>query len=72
MVELDKRGVFAALVCSTPFEQLARMLAARLGMPDLPLMVIQHPLGGLAPEKVGERADALAASCIELLKRHRR
>jgi hypothetical protein len=68
MVELAKRGVFPVLVCSKPFEQLARMQAARLGQPDLPLIVIEHPLGGLALDKVRERAEALAASFIGLLK----
>jgi hypothetical protein len=47
--------VTAAVICTTTFEGLARSAARDLGIPGLPLVVVQHPLGGLRPEEVGGR-----------------
>jgi hypothetical protein len=47
--------VTAAVICTTTFETLARNAARDLGMPGLPLVVVQHPLGGLRREEVETR-----------------
>jgi hypothetical protein len=48
------------VVCTTTFEGLARRAAESLGMPDLPLIVIEHPLGGLRPDEVAGRVRQAA------------
>ena len=68
MTELRKRGLITAVICSTPFEKLGRAQARVLGVPDLPLVMIQHPLGGLAIEDVKARADQAAPTVIDLLR----
>jgi hypothetical protein len=45
-VELEARGVFAILFASTAFEQLARVQSAAMGLPELPRLVVPHPVGG--------------------------
>ena len=54
-------------ICSSEFVALGRAEAEALGIPDLPLAVIQHPLGGLAAEQVSQRAasvqDAVEKLC---------
>ncbi len=57
MAELRKRGVNTAVICSDTFRNLAATQARVLGVPDLPLVVIRHPLGGLVIEEVMQRAD---------------
>ena len=57
MCEMRKRGVSAAVICSEPFVKLARAQARVFGVPDLALIVIPHPLGGLNMKAVGSRAD---------------
>lgn len=57
MCEMRKRGVSAAVICSEPFVKLARAQARVFGIPDLALLVIPHPLGGVNMEEVGRRAD---------------
>ena len=37
-------------------------------VPDLPLLRIPHPLGGLSLEKVRARADAALPQLIQLMK----
>lgn len=53
-------------ICSTEFAALGRAEAEALGMPDLPLAVIQHPLGGLAAEAVRQRAAAVLNAVEQL------
>ena len=65
MAELRKRGIVAAVVCSEPFAGLGRHQAKILGTPDLPLIVITHPLGGISADEVEQRA---AQALPQLLK----
>jgi hypothetical protein len=70
MAELRKRGLAAALVCSEPFVKLAKTQARVLGIPDLPLMLIPHPLGGLSLDKVQERANVAIPQVADLIREH--
>jgi hypothetical protein len=45
-----------AVVTTSAFETLARHEAHTLGMEDLPLIVIDHPLGGEPLERVRDKA----------------
>jgi hypothetical protein len=57
---MQRLGATAAVICTTTFEGLARNAARDLGMPTLPLIVIQHPLGGLRIEEVSSRVRGAA------------
>jgi hypothetical protein len=43
-VEFEKRGVPSMLICSDAFEAEARELSGRLGLPNIRLAVIRHPV----------------------------
>ena len=68
MAQLTKRGLVAAVVCSDTFMKLGTAQAKVFGVPDLPLLKIQHPLGGLDMEKVKERAAIALPQLIQLMK----
>lgn len=68
MAELRRRGLVTAVVCSGPFLKLGRTQARVFGVPDLPLIEIQHPLGGISMEEVRGRADVAAARFLALLR----
>ena len=68
MAELRKRGLTTAVICSTPFEKLGRAQARVFGVPDLPLVMIEHPLGGLAMVDVRARAAQAAPQVVALLR----
>jgi hypothetical protein len=72
MSELRKRGLITAVICSTPFQKLGQAQAKTFGVPDLPLVMIQHPLGGIAMEQVRARADAALPKLIALIREHRK
>lgn len=70
MAELRKRGLVTAVICSGPFLKLGQAQARVFGVPDLPLIVIPHPLGGLSLDGVKGRAAVAIPKVIELLKEH--
>lgn len=72
MAELRKRGLVTAVVCSDPFLKLGQNQARVFGVPDLPLIVIPHPLGGLSLDAVKERARVAMPRLVALIKEHSR
>jgi hypothetical protein len=70
MAELRKRGLITAVVCSDPFLKLGQAQARTFGVPDLPLLRIPHPLGGIDLEQVKTRVDAALPGLLELVKEH--
>ncbi len=68
MSELRKRGVAAAVICSEPFLGLGTAQARVFGVPDLPLLTVPHPIGGISLEKVQGRAMVAAPKLIEFIK----
>lgn len=70
MAELRQRGLVTAVICSEPFLTLGRNQARVFGVPDLPLIVIPHPLGGLARDAVRERAAVAAPQVVRLIEEH--
>jgi hypothetical protein len=72
MTELRKRGLGAAVICSGPFLKLGQAQARVFGVPDLPMIVIPHPLGGISLEEVRARAEVAIPKVVELLKERAR
>ena len=68
MAQLTKRGLIAAVVCSDSFMKLGTAQAKVFGVPDLPLLKIQHPLGGLNMDKVIERAAVALPQLIKMVR----
>jgi hypothetical protein len=72
MAELRKRGLMTAVVCSNAFLKLGQTQAKIFGVPDLPLLVIPHPLGGLDLDSVKGRAELATPQLLELIEAHAR
>ena len=68
MAQLTKRGLIAAVVCSDSFMKLGTAQAKVFGVPDLPLLQISHPLGGLSMDKVRERAAVALPQLLMMVK----
>ena len=58
------------VVCSHLFVNLGQAERRALGMPELPLVIAQHPIGGLGVEAVQQKAGALLEQVISGLTRH--
>ena len=68
MAQLTKRGLIAAVVCSDSFMRLGTAQAKVFGVPDLPLLKIEHPLGGINMDKVRERATVALPQLLKVVK----
>ena len=66
---LERAGIPAVVVTTTAFEPLAHHEAHTLGMEALPLLVIDHPLGGESPERVAEKAARAVTQLVSRLGR---
>jgi len=49
-------GTPAGLIGTTAFQGLAVSELAALGVSGMPLLIVEHPLGGVKPEGVSRRA----------------
>jgi hypothetical protein len=57
-IRVVRAGLPCLTVVTSAFEGLARSIANTLGVPDLDLVVVDHPLQGITPEGVARAADA--------------
>jgi hypothetical protein len=55
-IAVERRGVPAYAVCTSELVTTARIAARAAGVPDLPLTVIDHPLGSLTEDLLAARA----------------
>ena len=68
-MELEKRGVPTVTLCTDAFAGLAREESKNLGMPDLPIVIIKHPLGGATAEQVKLRSREALQQVVDALTR---
>ena len=68
MAELRKRGLTTAVIYSGPFLKLGKAQARTFGVPELPLLEITHPLGGISIDDVRGRSEQAAPQFAKLVK----
>ena len=56
-------------LCTDAFESLGKMEGQSLRMPKLPIVVIHHPLGGLKPEEVIDKARLTFKEILKYVER---
>ena len=63
-MQLRKRGATGLVICSQPFKSLATHQAKVFGVPDLEIVFIDHPLGGITLDQVAARAAQASAQVL--------
>jgi len=63
---LERRGIPTVTVCSDAFISLAKAIATGQGAPDLRMVVVPHPIAGLPPNKVRNKAESI----VDLVVQH--
>lgn len=66
-VTFERHGTPAAVICSDAFIATADAMAQVQDAPGYRYVTTPHPVAGLAPEQVSERAAAVAGQVAELL-----
>jgi hypothetical protein len=57
-LNLEKRGIPTVTVVTTAFEEMIRSLIKDQGVPEMALVVEQHPIAGHNPDGVRKKAEA--------------
>jgi hypothetical protein len=68
---LEKRKTPTISICTDEFLSLGRLEAQTLQMPRLPMVSIPHPLGGLRPEEVAEKARMAFHEILRILRKEK-
>lgn len=68
MTRIRQIGKSAIVVCSQAFAVLAKGQARVNGVPDLPLVIVTHPLGGMARSVVDQRVEQAVPQVLAHLK----
>jgi hypothetical protein len=55
-MEVGRAGTPAGLIATTAFQGLASSEVAALGVVGMPLLIVEHPLGGERPDGIARRA----------------
>ena len=68
-VNLARRGVPAVALVTTVFRAQADFVARSLGMPDVPRVVLPHPVAGTPTARMREVAEAHVDAMLAALGR---
>ena len=66
-MQLERRGRPTVLIGTEPFRPLAATAAAARGMPNLATVTVGHPIGGIDPKIVRDRADGIVEAVVAAL-----
>ena len=64
---LEGKGIPTLVICTNPFLNSAHVHARTFGQTDFRPVGIPHPLGGLKPEAVKERAESILDEIVAAL-----
>jgi hypothetical protein len=67
LVRLERRGIPAVGVATTPFADEAVEQARLLAMPDCRMLYLRHPVQLLTAAELDDRADAVFGSIVAAL-----
>jgi hypothetical protein len=66
-MEFEKRGVFTTTICTSGFASLLKRTSEAKGFPNLAIVKVSHPIGGIELSKVREKADGAISDIIKIL-----
>lgn len=65
------QGIPTAMVATHPFRKMAETEVRVLGLKELPITFIQHPVGGLKPNLVTQKAQGAIDDVVSALTKPR-
>lgn len=64
-IAIERRGTPTVVIATTEFLTTARIAASAAGIPDYPVVVIDHPLGSLTVSQLEQRADLAMGQVLD-------
>ena len=68
-INIEQRGIPAAVICTAPFIPTARAMAKICNLPDYPFAVVGHPIASLTPAELRQRAELALPQVVAILER---
>jgi len=68
-VLLERQGAVTATVVTSGFLEPGRQHAKNYGMPEIPLIGIEHPIANVGPEVLRKKTEAIFPEVLEALLR---
>jgi len=65
---LAKEGIVASVVCTTIFAPFARQLARTYGTPELPILILPHPVQLCTPAELQAAIARIAGELVDHIK----
>ncbi len=69
--KLESEGVPTLTIITNAFTDLARASMAAAGLPDMPFLVLEHPMGGISKERILAKADAAFPEILKIAREWR-
>lgn len=66
-IELEKRGIPTAVICTDQFIPTGKAMARIKGLPDYPFITLPHPTGSLPPERLRQSLEEALPKVLPLL-----
>jgi len=66
-MEFEKRGIFTTTVCTPGFASLLKRTGEVKGFPNLAIVTVSHPIGGIELAEVRKKADGAVKDIIAIL-----
>lgn len=70
MVELERKGIATATLCTTGFLNAGAMQASMMGIPNLPIIGIPFPFASLPPDRARMRGAEAFQAIVAALTRN--
>lgn len=70
-IKLERAGIPAVAIVTTPFVATAQAMATSWGVPTYQFVVTPHPIANLSETELNAKADELTIHVVEFLMRNR-
>lgn len=68
-ISFEQLGKPGLAICTTPFRKNVENMARVMGLPDFPVILVDHPLGSRTDEEIAGRAEEAYAQALTILER---
>jgi len=66
-ISFEQLGKPGLAICTTPFRKNVENMARAMGLPEFPVVLVDHPLGSRTDEEIERRAEEAYAQALTIL-----
>jgi len=66
-ISFEQLGKRAVVICTEPFRVTVRNIARMMGLPDYPVVTVEHPIGSRTPSEIKALAEKAYEQAVPIL-----